>query len=344
MADPPWDPALLLPVLITYNRAGDLAATLGQWAAGPGASANLLVLDNASTDGTADVVASFRARMPNLAYARNPFNLGGAANILRAVEQGSSEYLWILGDDDAWSLESLPELARVLRTGEADLVRLGWLVEQGRGRTVPAGELAEAEPLFFPSLSLISSTVLRRQIMVEHLPRAYQGLSDAYPQVVPLLLAFNRGALAVHSLERDLLVHTPSSRPGYFLGDLEWFSYWFRTSRFLADPGWRRRFCASILHYVTRRKPTWLARHLVLPMNALRYKALGVPQAPYLFSLLAAGAGLRGHLAAVCATYALVPRFLAKWLDDRYRPWAGVKPLPSPAELAVLRAKRAERL
>jgi len=68
----PWDPSLLTPVLITYNRAGDLAATLEQWASGPAATANLLVLDNASTDGTRDVVEAYRARMPGLAYTRNP--------------------------------------------------------------------------------------------------------------------------------------------------------------------------------------------------------------------------------------------------------------------------------
>ena len=340
----PWAPGLLTPVLITYNRAGPLAATLEQWASGPAAAANLMILDNASTDGTEAVVARFRARMPNLGYARNPCNLGGAANILRAVEHGASEYLWIIGDDDRWLLEELTELAEVLAAGTADVIRLGWLVEEGRGRQVPAEALARLEPCFFPSLSMISSTIFRRRLMVEALPQAYQGAGDAYPQLVPLLRAFEAGGLTVHSLARELLVHTPSERPGYFLGDLEWFACWFRTSRFLRSPRWQRVFCGSILSYVTRNHPGWLARKLVLPMNALRFKALGVPQGAYLASLLAHGEGWRGNLLAACGVYALLPKGLARWLDDRYRAWAGLKALPDPAALVAHREARAERL
>jgi glycosyltransferase involved in cell wall biosynthesis len=339
-----WDPALLTPVLITFNRAKELAATLEQWAAGPGAAANLLVLDNASTDGTPEVVASFRARMPNLAYVRNVCNLGGAANILRAVEHGTGEYLWIIGDDDRWYLDDVSELFQVLREGAADVVRLGWLVQEGRGRRVPARELAAGEPLFFPSLSMISATIFRRRLMIDSLPLAYQGASDAYPQLVPLLRAFEEGELAIHSLTRDLIVHTPSDRPGYFLGDLEWFACWFRTSRFLRSARWRRVFCGSILHYVTRKAPTWLAQRLVLPMNALRFKAQGVPQGAYLGSILAYGTGWRGNVLTASMGYALVPKGAARWLDARYRAWAGLRPLPEAAALAEHRSTRSERL
>ena len=340
----PWAPGVLSPVLITYNRAGPLAATLAQWASGPAASANLLILDNASTDDTAAVVAAFRSRMPNLAYACNPCNLGGAANILRAVEHGDGEYLWIIGDDDRWFLDDLGELAQVLERGTADVIRLGWLVREGRGREVEAETLAGQEPCFFPSLSMISSTIFRRRLMVEVLPQAYQGATDAYPQLVPLLRAFEQGGLKVHSLARGLLVHTPSDRPGYFLGDLEWFACWFRTGRFLRSARWRQLFRGSILRYVTRHDPSWLARKLVLPMNALRFKAQGVPQGAYLGSLLAYGQGWRGNVLAACAAYALAPRFLARWLDARYRAWAGLRPLPAPEVLAARRSARTDRL
>ena len=340
----PWRPDLLTPVLITFNRAEALARTLTQWAAGAAASANLLVLDNASTDDTPAVVARFRSRLPNLTYARNPCNLGGAANILRAVEHGDTEYLWIIGDDDHWRLDDVAELAAVLAAGEADVIRLGWLVQEGRGRLAQARELAEREPMFFPSLSMISATIFRRRLMVDTLPQAYTGAGDAYPQLVPLLRAFEAGPLAIHSLGRDLLRHTPSDRPGYFLGDLEWFACWFRTGRFLASPRWRAAYCASILHYVTRQRPTWLAQRLVLPMNALRFKGQAVPQGAYLASLLAYGTGWRGNVLVACLGYALVPRFLARWLDVRYRVWAGLKPVPDPEALADHRRRRTERL
>jgi len=340
----PWPPERLTPVLITYNRAEALAATLAQWASGPAAGANLRVLDNASTDDTPAVVASFRTRLPNLTYVRNACNVGGWGNILRAVEHGTSEYLWIIGDDDQWFLDDLAELVRVLDAGEADVVRLGWLVQEGRGRLVQARELAAREPLFFPSLSMISATIFRRRLMVDVLPQAYAGAGDAYPQLVPLLRAFEAGPLAIHSLARDLLRHTPSDRPGYFLGDLEWFAGWFRTGRFLASARGRSVFCGSILHYVTRQRPSWLARRLVLPMNALRFKGQSVPQGAYLASLLGFGTGWRGHVLLACLGYLLVPGWLARRVDARYRAWAGLKPVPDPEALADHRGRRTERL
>ena len=348
MTDPPvapWPPELLAPVLITYNRAQELGHTLEQWAAGPLAGANLLVLDNASSDGTAEVVAAFAGRMPNLGYARNAHNVGGAANILRAVEHGASPYLWIIGDDDRWEPRELGELAAVLGEGRADLIRLGWLVgEASRGRTVSGRQLAATEPLFFPSLSLISSVILRRSLFVAQLGLAYQGASDAYPHLVPMLRALEETDLAVHTLSQDLVVHTPASKPGYFLGDLEWFSYWFRTGRFLEEARLRRLFGRSILAYVTRRDPSWLAMRLVLPMNALRYKALDLPQGPYLASLLGFGEGWRANILLAWLGYALVPRFLAAWLDGFYRPWAGLGPAPQRAELQARRKTRKKRI
>ena len=341
----PWPAESLSPVLITYNRAEELARTLGQWAEGPLAGANLVVLDNASSDGTAEVVAGFRERMPNLSYLRNPHNVGGAANILRAVEQGATPYLWIIGDDDRWEQQDPSELAAVLAQGQADVIRLGWLVGAGsRGQTLSARALAEQEPLFFPSLSLISSVIVRRQMFVKHLGLAYQGAGDAYPHMVPMLRAFEETDLAVHSLRGDLVVHTPATKPGYFLGDLEWFSYWFRTGRFLEDPHWQRRYGRSILRYVTRRDPSWLAQRLVLPMNALRFKAAGVPQGPYLASLLGFGKGWRGNILLACLGYALIPARLAAWLDRRYRRWAGLGPGPERAELEARRKNRKLRI
>lgn len=324
----PWPQELLTPILITFNRSEDLARTLGFWAGGAAKDARMIVLDNASTDQTPAVVERFKARMPRLAYARNAFNIGGPGNILRAVEYSDSEYLWILGDDDTWFLDDVSELVEVLEKGEADVIRLGWLVpEAARGHLCPARELAAVEPLFFPSLSQISSLIIRRSVFLKYLRRAYEAVSDFYPHLVPQILALEEGDLQVHSLCRDLVVHTPSAKPGYFLGDLEWFTGWMRTGRAIRSARLRSAYSWSILKYVTRKQTGWLPPRLVIPMNALRHKALGVPQWPYLFSMVGYAVGLRGVVWVALLVHALVPRPLARWLDRRYRAWAGLAPL-----------------
>ena len=49
----------LVPVLITFNRAGPLRATLGHFRRSAFGQGPFVVLDNASTDGTYDILADF---------------------------------------------------------------------------------------------------------------------------------------------------------------------------------------------------------------------------------------------------------------------------------------------
>ena len=184
----------LVPVLITFNRAESLRATLEAFQRSAFGQGPFVVLDNASTDETGAAIRAFQARWPGLRWVRNPFNIGGPANILRAAEVTDSRYLWVIGDDDQWFLEDLDELFQVLRTGEAEVVRLGWLVQdEHRGRILGARHLARHEPMLFASLSMISATVVRRDLYLKHLPSAYAGVGDAYPQLVPLLKELNDG-------------------------------------------------------------------------------------------------------------------------------------------------------
>ena len=122
------------------------------------------------------LLLKLKKKWPNLVYNCNPYNIGGNANILRAVEITSSEYSWIIGDDDKWHLKDISELVATLSDGEADIIRLGWLASTGsRGEKVSAVDLAKKESLLFASMSMISATIVRRSIIIPHLPHAYMG-------------------------------------------------------------------------------------------------------------------------------------------------------------------------
>jgi len=332
----------LVPVLITFNRAGPLRATLGHFRRSAFGQGPFVVLDNASTDGTAEVVRAFQADWPGLRWVRNPFNLGGAANILRAVEVTDSRYLWIIGDDDQWFLDDLTEFNAVLAEGHADLIRLGWLVQDAhRGAAHGAHDLARTEPMLFASLSMISATVVRRDLVLRHLPSAYGGAGDAYPQLVPLLKTFNAGELTVHTLARDLMVHTPSTVPGYFMHDLEWLACWFRNGRFLEDRGDRVRYLEESLHYLNRDRPSVWRKRLCIIRKGLQFKGYGVPQTRHLLTLLGYGDGYRGTVVLALAAYALVPGWLARRVDDWSRRRRG---LPAGEAREVFARRREARL
>lgn len=98
-------------VLITYNRIKYLQKTFNQILAdnSPIRDYDIIVLDNASTDGTSELIDRYCAKFPNLRHIRHKINIGGNANICRAFEIGASsgkEYVWVLCDDDVYDFSN----------------------------------------------------------------------------------------------------------------------------------------------------------------------------------------------------------------------------------------------
>ena len=313
-----WDNSALEPVVITYNRADHLGRTLRSFLDAGLQSMRLHVLDNASDDRTPEVVDEFRAQWPALTYHRNKYNIGGNANILRALELSDSEYSWVIGDDDEWHLEHIAELADAVGARRADVVRLGWLASaHSRGTVAAAEDLALDEPFFFASISMISATVARRSLLTPHLAHAYQNTGDAYPQLVPFMRALADARYTVYTVTNDIVVHIPSTAPAYYFGDLEWYAAWFRTGRFL-PLRYRSKFNGELHRYMTRTRKERLGAIGWYAKVALNYKAHGIDQWPYLACSLAYGTGLRITIATVMLLYALVPGSVARRLRKAY--------------------------
>lgn len=284
-----WDNQLLEPVIITYNRAALLEKTLQVFYDNSLKNMRLHVLNNASTDNTAEIVKKIQTRWPNVIYHENPYNIGGNANILRAVELSDAEYHWVIGDDDEWLLDrtKLAELVAVLKTKAADVIRLGWLASQkSRKSMILARDLIPAEPLFFASVSMISATIIRRSIISQYLPLAYQNISESYPQLVPIIRAVEEIPMTVYTTATDLLIHTPSQAPGYFHGDLEWYAGWYRTARFFQDKVLKAGFVNEVTLYMCKNKANKFAKFIWLLKVMLYYKSFGLKQTDYLTTML----------------------------------------------------------
>jgi len=84
----------------TYNRARMLRQCLEHIANFKALNVEVLVGDNASSDNTAEVVASLRSRLPHLVYLRHAENLGFARNMDSLLRRASGTYAYILNDDD----------------------------------------------------------------------------------------------------------------------------------------------------------------------------------------------------------------------------------------------------
>lgn len=114
-------PDLLLSIAIpTYNRAEYLElclSTLLPQAALAGTDVEVRISDNASADGTREVVESFVRRGFSFHYHRHAENIGSDRNIAHCFNEARGKYVLILGDDDVLIDGSLATIIAVLRSG-----------------------------------------------------------------------------------------------------------------------------------------------------------------------------------------------------------------------------------
>jgi len=96
----------------TYNRSTMLREAIESVLTQTYGDYHLLVFDNASTDETAEVVASYED--PRLEYVRRPENLGLLGNFADVLGRLDTEYSLILCDDDSLRPTFLEETVAVL--------------------------------------------------------------------------------------------------------------------------------------------------------------------------------------------------------------------------------------
>lgn len=93
-------------VVVTYNRKDILKKNIESLLNQKGAECDILVINNASTDGTEEMVTQ-EYNLEQVIYCNTGANLGGAGGfeygVGKAVELGY-EYIWIM-DDDTWPRE-----------------------------------------------------------------------------------------------------------------------------------------------------------------------------------------------------------------------------------------------
>lgn len=111
-------------IIPTYNRKPYITHTLEQLTAAdsPVKNCSITVLDNASTDGTRELLADFARQFPTIKPVRNPRNIGGNANIARAFELPQKEYFWVLADDDEYDWSGWNEVEQAMQDKQVLIV------------------------------------------------------------------------------------------------------------------------------------------------------------------------------------------------------------------------------
>lgn len=99
-------------IVVTYNRRDLLSECIGRILGQDGAVCDVLVIDNASTDGTAEMVWE-EFPSPRMSYFNTGYNLGGAGGFMCGIEAAvmlGYDYVWIMDDDCLPDADALKEL------------------------------------------------------------------------------------------------------------------------------------------------------------------------------------------------------------------------------------------
>lgn len=86
--------------IATFNRARFIGETLDALLPQLSADVEIVVVDGASTDNTAEVMAGYLLRHPRVVYRREAENSGVDRDFDKAVQYARGDYCWLLSDDD----------------------------------------------------------------------------------------------------------------------------------------------------------------------------------------------------------------------------------------------------
>lgn len=132
---------ILIP---TFNRAHFVGEAIASALRQTVSEIEVLVLDDASTDGTSAVVAEFTD--PRIRYLRHERNLGIAENWKRGITEVRADYFCLLHDDDSYEPRFVEELVKRLRNDSAAVLAFcdHWVMNAQGQRSVQASDQSTA--------------------------------------------------------------------------------------------------------------------------------------------------------------------------------------------------------
>ncbi len=108
--------------IATYNRAGFIGATLESIIPQVTEEVEILVVDGASPDNTAEIVRKYQSSCPQLRYVRLETKGGVDQDYCRAVELARGEYCWLFTDDDALKPGSIQTVLSAIQQDHYGLI------------------------------------------------------------------------------------------------------------------------------------------------------------------------------------------------------------------------------
>ncbi len=170
-------------ILITYNRIRNLEHTVQQLLHSPVRDYKITVLDNHSTDGTSEYLTQLSKDWENINHIRHNRNIGGNANICRAFEIASSEYIWVLCDDDEYDWSNWNEVEKAIDANEDVICIADYYIKDKKSQAEIAAQLT-----FLPA-GIYKTSNLTSEVMLN----SYYSIYTLFPHLPIVFSVFNEG-------------------------------------------------------------------------------------------------------------------------------------------------------
>lgn len=219
-------------VIITYNRCKLLEQTLFEFSSSPFKNLKITVLNNCSTDETLTICNRFVDKFPDFNIHTNKYNIGGDANILRAVELVNSDYIWIVCDDDTYDFSYCDDIFDCIINEKADIINVGAHKEDewnfGENLKPVKEFIAEGYP-FFKAASFVPNNIFKVSKFIPHVISGYKNIVNMYPHMPYLISNYTENNLLY--VTKNRIVTAGIGEQAYNQNEL--LKSWYNTSMLL---------------------------------------------------------------------------------------------------------------
>ena len=186
--------------VVTYNRLKKLKYTLDEILKSPVKDFDITILDNASTDGTSELIDEYCKTYSNITHIRHPHNVGGNANICRAFEMGANcnkEYFWVLCDDDKYDFSNWCEVEERIKAKDDVICVCDYICSTDEKKKDKASQIFQLT--FVPS-GIYKSSLITDDVLVN----MYDAILTMFQQAVVVIKCINENK-KIHVLSKPIV-------------------------------------------------------------------------------------------------------------------------------------------